>query len=71
MYTNTNNDKVKTERQINEMVENWEGKTEESECLVQLMDVCNMVTEKKNLKRLKYTNLYKILLILLYLNLLL
>lgn len=71
MYTNTNNGKVKTERQINEMVENREGKTEESECLVQLMDVCNMVTEKKNLKRLKYTNLYKILLILLYLNLLL
>lgn len=47
MYTNTNNGKVKTERQINEMVETREGKTEESECLVQLMDVCNMVTEKK------------------------
>lgn len=50
MYTNTNNDKVKKERQINGMVENWEGKTEESECLVQLMDVSNMVTGKKKKK---------------------
>lgn len=43
------------------MEENLEGKTgEESECLVKLMDISNMVTKKKK-KRLKYTDLhYKI-----------